>query len=183
MCVFLWSWRQRVVLVKEGGMPFPFESYGMALCCPFMTSRRGKNRWLGWLTSLFILFGVTKVDQKIVLLRVLKFKRVDISWPLRFVYLLICFRAKNFQLFSFWVRFSRMFLFYVFSWLVEKFKNVTTMLMRFCSEISWMFLCMFWGLIILRLKNVFSIPCFLGRWTCQLVSDSYRLVWICRRFD
>ena len=25
--------------------------------------------------------------------------------------------------------------------------------------------------------------CFLGRWTCQLVSESYRLVWRCRLFD
>ena len=36
-------WRQRVALVKEGCMSFPFESYGVVLCCPFMTSRCGKN--------------------------------------------------------------------------------------------------------------------------------------------
>ena len=46
-----------------------------------------------------------------------------------------------------------MFLFYAFSWLVEKYKNVTTMLKRFWSEISRMFLCMILGLIILRLKK------------------------------
>ena len=114
------------------------------------------KRWIertGWLDSLFTLLGVTEVDQKIVLLQVLKFKRIDISWPIRFVYLLICFRAKNFLLISFWSRFSRMFLFCVFSWLVEKYKNVTSMLMRFWSKISRMFLCMFLGLIILRLKK------------------------------
>ena len=44
-----------------------------------------------------------------------------------------------------------MFLYYVFSWLVEKYKNVTSMLMRFWSKISRMFLCVFL-LIILRLK-------------------------------
>ena len=43
-----------------------------------------------------------------------------------------------------------------FSWLVEKYKNVTSMLMRFWSKISRMFLCMFL-LLILRLKNVYSI--------------------------
>ena len=56
------------------------------------------------------------------------------------------------KLISFWSGFSRMFLFCVFSWLIEKYKNVTLMLMRFWSEISRMFLCMFLGLIILRLK-------------------------------
>ena len=35
--------RQRVALVKEGCVPFPFVSYGVALCCPFMTSRSGKK--------------------------------------------------------------------------------------------------------------------------------------------
>ena len=101
------------------------------------------------------------VDQKIVLFRVLKFKRLDISWPIIFLFWLICFRAKNFLSISFWSGFSRMFLFYVFSWLVEKYKNVTSMLMRFWSKISRMFLCMFL-LFILRLKNVYSIllrPC------------------------
>ena len=97
--------------------------------------------WPGWLNSLFILFG----DQKIVLLRILQFKRVDISWPIRFVYLLICFRAKKFSVNQFLIRICRMFLFYVFSWLIEKYKNVTSILMRLWSEISWMFLCMFWG--------------------------------------
>ena len=28
-------------------LPFPFESYGVALCCPFMTFRSGKNEWPG----------------------------------------------------------------------------------------------------------------------------------------
>ena len=54
---------------------------------------------------------------------------------------------------SFWAEFSRIFLFCVFSWLVEKYKSVTSMLMRFWSGISWMFLSMFLGLIILRLKK------------------------------
>ena len=58
---------------------------------------------------------------------------------------------------SFWAGFSRMFLFCVFSWLVEKYKNVTSMLMQFWSEISRIFFRMFLGLIILRLKNVYSI--------------------------
>ena len=79
-----------------------------------------------------------------------------------------------------------MFLFCVFSWLNEKYQSVTSMLIRFSSEISyelilwfladwlkkyrnvililtrfwsetyWMFSCIFWGLIILRLKNVYS---------------------------
>ena len=47
-CVFLWSWQQRVSLVKEGRMPFPFESYGAVLCCPFITSRSGKE----WMTLI-----------------------------------------------------------------------------------------------------------------------------------
>ena len=50
-----------------------------------------------------------------------------------------------------------MFLFRVFSWLIEKYKSVTSMLMPFWSEISRMFLSMFLELIILRLKNVYSI--------------------------
>ena len=50
-----------------------------------------------------------------------------------------------------------MFLFCVFSWLIEKYENVILMLMRFWSGICGMFLCMFWGVIILRLKNVYSI--------------------------
>ena len=58
-----------------------------------------------------------------------------------------------FLLISFWAEFSRMFLFCVFSWLVEKYKSVTSMLMQFWSKISWMFLSMFLELIILRLKN------------------------------
>ena len=74
------------------------------------------TEWPGWLnSSLFILMGVTKADQKIVLLRVLKSKRVDISWPIRFVFLLIFLEPKNFLLISFWSGFSRMFLFYIFS--------------------------------------------------------------------
>ena len=53
-------WRQRVALVNEGSIPFPFEFYGVALCSPFMTSHSGRNEWLGWLnSSLFILFGLT----------------------------------------------------------------------------------------------------------------------------
>ena len=152
-CVFYDFWRQRVALVKEGCMPFPFESYGVALCCPFMTSRSGRNEWPGWLkSSLFILFGVTWVDQKILLLRVLKFKRADISWTIRFIYFLFVLEPKNFLLISFWVGFSIMFLFCVFSWVVEKYENVTLILIWFWSEISRMFLCMFLGLIILRLK-------------------------------
>ena len=35
---------------------------------------------------------------------------------------------KNILFISFWSWFSWMFLFYVFSWLVEKYKNVTSML-------------------------------------------------------
>ena len=62
-----------------------------------------------------------------------------------------------FLLISFWAEFSRMFLFCVFSWLVENYKSVTSMFMRFWSEISRMFFSMFLGLIILRLKNVYSI--------------------------
>ena len=54
---------------------------------------------------------------------------------------------------SFLVGFCRMFLFCVFSWLVEKYKSVTLMLMRFWSEISRMLLSMHLGLIILRLKK------------------------------
>ena len=46
-----------------------------------------------------------------------------------------------------------MFLFCVFSWLVEKYKSVTSMFMQFWSEFSRMFLSMFLGLIILRLKK------------------------------
>ena len=57
-----------------------------------------------------------------------------------------------FLLINFWAGFSRMFLFCVFSWLVEKYKNVSLMLMRLWSEISRMFLCMFLGLTILRKK-------------------------------
>ena len=67
-------------------------------------------------------------------------------WSLN-IFLFICF----------WAEFSRMFLFCVFSWLVEKYKSVTSVLMRFWSEISKMFLSMFFGLIILSLKNVYSI--------------------------
>ena len=110
--------------------------------------------WPSWLNSLFILLGVTKVDQKIVLLRVLKFKHVDISWPIRFVYLLIYFRAQIFfLLISFWYGFSRIFFFYVFSWLVEKYKNVTLMLMRFWSEISRMFLFCVFGVDYFKVKR------------------------------
>ena len=50
-----------------------------------------------------------------------------------------------------------MFLFCDFSWLVKNYKNVTLMLMRFWSEISRIFLFMFSGLIILILKNVYTI--------------------------
>ena len=46
-----------------------------------------------------------------------------------------------------------MFLFCVFSWLVEKYKSVTSMLMRFLSEFSRKF----FGLIIGILKNGYSI--------------------------
>ena len=92
-----------------------------------------------------------------------------------------------FLLISFWGEFSRMFLFSVFSWLVKKYKSVTSMLMRFWLEIStgwprkkkqnpyyfyknmwvlffWGSPCMFWGLVILRLKKyVYSIsPCSLS---------------------
>ena len=49
------------------------------------------NDWMTWLIK-FVIYTLV-VEQKIVLLRVLQFKRVDISWPIRFVYLLICFRA------------------------------------------------------------------------------------------
>ena len=42
-CVFYDFWRQHVALVKEGCILFRFESYGMALNCPFMISRSGKN--------------------------------------------------------------------------------------------------------------------------------------------
>ena len=62
---------------------------------------------------------------------------------------------KKFLLISFWSGFSRMFLFYVFSWLVEKYKNVTYAVL---IQISWMFLCMFL-LIILRLKNCVFYTC------------------------
>ena len=69
------------------------------------------------------------MDQKIVLWRVLKFKRAGISWPIRFVLYLFVLEPKNFLLISFWAGFSRMFLFCVF-------KNVTLILIRFSSEIS-----------------------------------------------
>ena len=108
-----------------------------------------------WLIKFFAIYTLV-VDQKIVLFRVLKFKRVDISWPIRFVFLLICFIAKKFSVNSFLIQISRMFLFYVFSWLVKKSKNVISMLMRFWSKISRMFLCMLL-FIILRLKYVHSI--------------------------
>ena len=49
---------------------------------------------------------------------------------------------------------SRMFLFYVFSWLVEKYKNVTLMLMQFWSEISWMFLFCVFGVGYLKAKKM-----------------------------
>ena len=52
-----------------------------------------------------------------------------------------------------------MFLFYVFSWLVEKYKNVTSMLMRFWSKISRMFLCMFLLIILMLKKCVFYTMC------------------------
>ena len=52
------------------------------------------------------------MDQKIVLLWVLKFKRVDISDS--YIYLFVL-KPKFFLLISFSFRFSRMFLFYVFS--------------------------------------------------------------------
>ena len=62
-----------------------------------------------------------------------------------------------FLLINFWVEFSRMFLFCVFSWFVEKYKSVTSMLMWLWSEIFRMFLSMFLELIILKLKNGYSI--------------------------
>ena len=62
-----------------------------------------------------------------------------------------------FLLISFWSEFSDMFLFCVFSRLVKKYKSVTSMLMRFWSEISRIFSSVFLGLIVFRLKRyVFS---------------------------
>ena len=60
-------------------------------------------------------------------------------------------------LITFWIEFSWMFLICDYSWLVIKYKIVTSMLMRFWSEISRMFTSMFLELIILRQKNVYSI--------------------------
>ena len=94
---------------KRKSQAFPFESESR-LCCPFhdhewkvfLGSRwndffgRGRNelndRKLTCLIKFFVIYTLA-VDQKIVLLQLLKFKRVDISWPIRFVFLLICFRA------------------------------------------------------------------------------------------
>ena len=127
----------KVFLVVDGMNFWPWKEW---IECP------------GWLNSLFILLGVTKVDQKNSFIAGPKIqaRRHCLTNQIR---IFIVLEPRNFLLISFWFGFSRMFLFYVFSWLVEKYKNVTLMLMRFSSEISRMFLCMFLWLIILRLKK------------------------------
>ena len=56
--------------MKESRKPFP--------AARFMTSNEVNDRKLTWLIKFFVIYTLV-VDQRIVLFRVLKFKRVDIS--------------------------------------------------------------------------------------------------------
>ena len=117
---------------------------------------------LSWLnSSLFILLGKLKWIKNRILLSFIagpktQARRHFLTHPIRIITYLF-WSLNIFLLISFWAGFSRMFLFCVFSWFVEKYKNVTSILNRFWSEFSRMLLFMFMGLIILRFKNVYSI--------------------------
>ena len=96
MC-FLKILATRCRIDERKSQAFPFESISWLSAAHFMTSSEdhgrnelndhgiedhGRNelndRKLTWLIKFFIIYTLV-VDQKIVLLRVLKFKRVDIS--------------------------------------------------------------------------------------------------------
>ena len=93
--------------MKESRKPFFLNLY-CGSAARFMTSSksfwvedgmifgRGRNELndqkLTWLIKFFVIYTLV-VDQKIVILQVPKFKSVDISQPIRFVFLLFCFRA------------------------------------------------------------------------------------------
>ena len=97
-----------------------------------------------WLNSLlFILLGELKWIKNRILLSFIAGPKIQaggyfLTNQIRIVTYL--FRSLNvFLLISFRDEFSRMLLYYVFSWLVEKYKSVTSMLMWFWSEFSRMF--------------------------------------------
>ena len=121
-CLVLWLWRQRVALMKESLSGFSFE-------CDLRPSEarswtlvdEGKEfagqsirlllYWFSGLwfslslrVSLRVIYTVI-VDQRIVL----KFWRVDIYWPIRFVFYYFIFEPKYFLLVDFRSYFSRMF--------------------------------------------------------------------------
>ena len=89
-----------------------------------------------WMTLWLSVTYTLLMHQRIAL----KFWRVDIYWPIRFVFHYFILKPKYFLFVDFRSYFSRMSLFYVFSWLVEKYKNVTWMFLS-------MFLLLIWKLI------------------------------------
>ena len=98
-------------------MPFPFESYGVALYCLFMTSRSGKNE-LTWLIKFFVIYtfwghlGGSKNS-------FIAGPKIQARWHfLTNQIRIFVLEPKNFLLISFWSGFSWMFLFCVFAdWL------------------------------------------------------------------
>ena len=133
----LWLWWQHVALIKESLSGFSFEcdsrpsvarswtlageekefaGQSISYCFTDLVTRLG----LSLSVSLCVIHTII-VDQRIIL----KFWHVDIYWPIKFVFYYFIFEPKYFLLVDFRSYFSRTFFFYVFSWLVEKYKNVT----------------------------------------------------------
>ena len=127
-CLVLWLWRERVALTKESLSGFSFErdswpsvarswtlaveekefaGHSIGYCFTDLMARLGLN------VSFCVIYTVI-VDQRIVL----KFWRVDIYWPIRFVFYYFILKPKYFLLVYFRTCFSRMFYsMYLADWL------------------------------------------------------------------
>ncbi len=132
-CLVLWLWRQRVALMKESFVGFFLWMWFAARSWTLVDERKEfAGHSIGYcftglvacdLVLVFVFLCVIYtviVDQRIIL----KFWRVDIYWPIRFVSYYFIFEPKYFMLVHFRSYFFRMFYSMFFSWLVEKYKNV-----------------------------------------------------------
>ena len=117
-CLVLWLWRQRVALMKESLSGFSFECDSRPSEARSWTLvHEGKEfagqsirlllYWLSclWFSLCLCVIYTVIVDQRIVL----KFWRVDIYWPIRFVFYYFIFESKYFLFVDFRSNFSRMF--------------------------------------------------------------------------
>ena len=154
MCVFYDLWQQRVafqLLAKERCMLLCSVS-----CASLPLSLSGSRiPYLIKFLVIYTFFGELKWIKNRILLSFITGPKIQAHghFLTYHMHTYLFWSLNIFLLISFWAEFSRMFLFCVFSWLVEKYKTVTSMLMRLWSEISRKFLSMFWGLIILRQKK------------------------------